>query len=849
METSTAAGGGAPPPLTTTAGRYLVNLDLVESADAERVRLFGGLDEERRSDLGQYGTPPPVARLMARLFGPTPCAVSILDPGAGVGTLTSALVAELVARPDRPASIHLTAVETEPAALPALKHSLRRCQAHSIALGVKCSFEVVSEDFIEYVVRGEADLFGSRFRLFDCAILNPPYRKISASSKHRALLRELGIEVSNLYAAFVGLTTRVLAPGGQLVAITPRSFCNGPYFNSFRSDLLRRVALTQLHVFDSRAAAFGADGVLQENVIFHGVAGSPAPTTVRTTSSSGVAGSATTVLDVPYESVVPSGVQNPAIHLLTDRVALGVAERMRGFTSSLDALGLAVSTGRVVEFRSKDHLRSKPGEGTVPLIYPMHLRAGAVRWPSTSGKKSNALYRNADTEPLLVPAGNYVLTKRFSSKEQRRRIDAYLYEADAVSAGPVGFENHVNYIHQDGSGLDPMLARGLFVYLNSTLVDMYFRLFSGHTQVNATDLRNMPFPNAEVLCRAGHRLLGLSCDQDAIDQVFTTELLSMSRNTTNDPVASSKKVQEAQAILTALGFPSGQSNVRSALVLLALLNVKHDTSWANAESPRLGITEIMDWFADEYGKRYAPNSRESVRRQTMHQFLEAGLVVQNPDEPSRPVNSGNNVYQMIPEALELLQGFGRSGWEAKLATYLKRATALREIYAQRRQMERIPVVLDDGTELSLSPGGQNLLVEKVIDEFVPRFAPGSRMIYVGDTEDKWAYFDQAAFGALGLEFDAHGRFPDVVVHYAEKNWLLLIEAVTSHGPVSPKRHRELVDLFGAASAGLVFVTTFLSRKDFGKYLNDISWETEVWVAESPGHMIHFNGQRFLGPYE
>ena len=163
-------------------------------------------------------------------------------------------------------------------------------------------------------------------------------------------------------------------------------------------------------------------------------------------------------------------------------------------------------------------------------------------------------------------------------------------------------------------------------------------------------------------------------------------------------------------------------------------------------------------------------------------------------------------------------------------------------------MEHIPVVIHDGTELSLSPGGHNVLVEKVVHEFVPRFAPGSRMIYVGDTEDKWAYFDETAFGELGLDFDTHGKFPDVVVHYTEKNWLLLIEAVTSHGPVNPKRHRELVELFGRASAGLVFVTTFLSRRDFGRYLNEISWETEVWVADSPGHMIHFDGKRFLGPY-
>lgn len=837
----------APTPATGVEPRHLTNFDLVEAADAERVRPFDGLDDEQRARLGQYGTPPAVARLMAGLFGPVPRTVSVLDAGAGVGTLTAALIAELLSRPSRPEAIHVVAVEREAAVLPALHQTLARCREQCAFARVECTFEVVPRDFIEYVVRSEADLFGARTRRFECAILNPPYRKIRSSSTHRVLLRQLGIEVSNLYAGFVALTTRVLAPMGQLVAITPRSFCNGPYFDAFRSDLLSRLALTQLHVFDSRAEAFGGDGVLQENVIFHGVAGCPPPATVRTTSSSGLAGDAVTVLDVPYASVVPPGRKHPAIHLITDEIALGVAERMGVFGHRLDDLGLTVSTGRVVDFRARAHLRPDPADDSVPLIYPMHLRDARVRWPVPGGKKCNALARNDETEPLLVPAGTYVLTKRFSAKEQRRRIDAYLYDAD-VSAGPVGFENHLNYIHAGGRGLDPVLARGLLGFLNSTLVDLYFRLFSGHTQVNATDLRNMPFPDEAGLRRLGARICHFDLDQDALDEAFAEELFTMARRTAGDPVASNKRVQEARAALKALGLPKKQSNVRSALVLLSLLNLEQHMDWRDAENPLMGITEMMDWFAAAYGKHYAPNSRETVRRQTVHQFLDAGLIVQNPDDPGRPVNSGKNVYQIVPEALSVLRTFGSDAWAEALAVYLEQVTTLRETHAQRRKMKRIPVTLDDGTELSLSPGGQNVLVQKVIDEFIPRFAPGSRMLYVGDAEDKWAHFDEAAFAELGLTFDAHGKFPDVVVHYTDKSWLILVEAVTSHGPVDPKRHRELVELFGGASAGLVFVTAFLDRKAFSRSLAEISWETEVWVADAPGHMIHFDGVRFLGPY-
>ena len=257
----------------------------------------------------------------------------------------------------------------------------------------------------------------------------------------------------------------------------------------------------------------------------------------------------------------------------------------------------------------------------------------------------------------------------------------------------------------------------------------------------------------------------------------------------------------------------------------------------------------MDYFRQRYGKDYAPNSRETVRRQTVHQFLDAGLVVQNPDDPGRPVNSGKNVYQVIPEALSTLQQYGGAGWEPARDAYLARVETLTEIYAQKREMARIAVRLRPGLELSLSPGGQNVLVKEVVEQFVPRFAPGAQLVYVGDTEDKRAFIDDEAIESLAIEYDEHGKFPDVIAYYEEKNWLLLIEAVTSHGPVDVKRHRELCELFSGCNAGLVFVTTFLTKKDMARYFESIAWETEVWIAEIPSHMIHFDGERFLGPYE
>jgi len=309
------------------------------------------------------------------------------------------------------------------------------------------------------------------------------------------------------------------------------------------------------------------------------------------------------------------------------------------------------------------------------------------------------------------------------------------------------------------------------------------------------------------------------------------------------------KIQDSLNILIKLGLPRQQLNERSALTLLALLALKPGQRWEDAENPLMGITPMMDFFSEHYGKRYAPNTRETVRRQTVHQFLQASLLVANPDKPERPTNSPKAVYQIEPAALKLLRSFRSRDWDVNLQKYQRIVVSLKKKYEREREMQKLSVRTINGQEINLSPGGQNILVKQIVEDFCPLYTPGGRMIYVGDTQLKWAYYDAETLASLGVKIEEHGKMPDVVVYHTKKNWLLLIEAVTSHGPVDPKRRAELKDLFAASSAGLVFVTAFLDRRAMMKYLSDISWETEVWVAESPTHLIHFNGQRFLGPYE
>ncbi len=309
-----------------------------------------------------------------------------------------------------------------------------------------------------------------------------------------------------------------------------------------------------------------------------------------------------------------------------------------------------------------------------------------------------------------------------------------------------------------------------------------------------------------------------------------------------------KRLTETREILTALGLPNEQRNERAALTLLALLDLSPSASWSSAKSPLIGVTPIMDFAAKNYGQKWAPNTRETIRRFTLHQFVQAGLAVPNPDKPGRPTNSPHFCYQIAQEALDLLRKFGSKSWNAALRKYLAEVGMLVRKYAQERDLKRIPLCITKGRKIALTPGGQNELVRKIIEEFSPRFTPGATPIYVGDTGKKWAYFDKKYLSKLGVEVENHGKMPDVAVHHAEKNWLVLIEAVTSHGPMNPKRLVELKTLFSASKAGLVFVTAFLDKSGLHKYLSEIAWETEVWIASDPDHMLHFNGERFLGPY-
>ncbi len=827
-------------------------MNILEQVDLLRMKANSELNSKNRSSLGQFFTARSICLYMSSLFKNINGKVRLLDPGCGPGSLTASFVDEALKRGDVN-SLYIEAYDIEVIIMPYIAETLSLCAEVAKKSGIDVTSQFSLEDFI-LTHSVNSGLF-AKDNNFTHVIINPPYKKISANSDHRKALRSAGIETVNLYTGFVALAIHQLTPGGELVAIIPRSFCNGPYYQSFRELLLRETAIQHIHIFDSRSNAFAEDEVLQENIIIHLIKGleqrnvtissSPEADFRFDKETGSIIATDQTIRNVPFNAIVTPDDKKKFIHIAANERDQSIINRLSHFNTPLDDLKIQVSTGPVVDFRMRDDLRKYIEDGAVPLIYPVHLNRG-VQWPKDSKKPNAIVVTDKSKNWLWKNSGNFVIVRRFSSKEEKRRIIATFYDG-SLPGDMIGFENKLNVFHTNKKGFKREIALGFYVYLNSTLLDKYYRLFGGHTQVNATDLKAIHYPNIDSLMRMGEKVNIQDLNQEQIDRILEGEIIIMSGNTDN-PLEGQSKIDHALEIIATIGMPRAQQNERSALTLLALINLHPHGTWNEIERPMMGVTPIMDWCRDTYGKEYAPNTRETFRRQTLHQFVDGGLCLYNPDKPDRPVNSPKACYQITTELYEVLITYGTDEWDGALSGWLELRETLTAQYAMEREMQMIPLTLDNGTEIKLSPGNHSQLIRNIVTEFGPRFAPGSEVIYLGDTGAKEDFFRKERLTELGVTVDRKGKLPDVVLYWSEKNWLLLIESVTSHGPVDGKRHGELSKLFLTAKPRLVYVTAFPDRKVMTKFLNDISWETEVWTADAPTHMIHFNGDRFFSPH-
>jgi len=473
------------------------------------------LKSARRSALGQYMTPASVARYMASIFSISEggC-VRLLDPGAGMGALSAAFIQGWQQRSNVESMLDVTVYELDDDLRKHLEANLKACCAVVESAKRKVAVRVLAHDFLE--VSANPLEFDVR-PIFTHAILNPPYKKISSDSKHRIWLRECGIETVNLYSAFVALALQQLAKGGELVAIIPRSFCNGPYYKPFRKFLLKAASLDHIHLFDSRDKAFKDDEVLQENVIIKLVRGKVQGfVTVSHCTDGSFCDYRESICE--FGEIVKRDDPEQFIHI-PDGLESAPVSTARQFLHSLADIGVEISTGPVVDFRLKSHLRKYPESGTVPLLYPCHVADSHVSWPIEKSKKANALVLDDETRRWLYPAGCYTVVRRFSAKEEKRRVMATVVRpGDLGNCEQIAFENHLNVFHFNKQGIPEELAFGICAYLNSTQVDRDFRAFNGHTQVNATDLRMLKYPDRKALIKLGRWLKRAgTVDQDQID--------------------------------------------------------------------------------------------------------------------------------------------------------------------------------------------------------------------------------------------------------------------------------------------------------------------------------------------
>lgn len=307
-------------------------------------------------------------------------------------------------------------------------------------------------------------------------------------------------------------------------------------------------------------------------------------------------------------------------------------------------------------------------------------------------------------------------------------------------------------------------------------------------------------------------------------------------------------VQESQDILRAFEFDRKRTNETSARTLLALAGLDESSVWADATNERMGVRHILDWMRGPLRHPIAENSRETIRRFVLHQFVDAGFCLYNDDDPARPTNSSKNNYRLNPEALLTIKLYGTPDFVPAVEEYLAEVGSLTAKYQAARDLARIPVTTPTGEVFTLKGGGQNILIKEMVENFCAYFVPGGEILYVGDADDKLATFERDRLASLGVVVDEHGKMPDLVVYQASSNWLFLMEAASTHGPVDHIRYSELSRMFAGSSAGIIYVSCFPNRSVMRRFLADLAWETEVWLASDPTHMIHLNGDRFLGPY-
>ncbi|MDR2528437.1 MAG: Eco57I restriction-modification methylase domain-containing protein [Synergistaceae bacterium] len=469
---------------------------VVEQTD----RFISTKSKAERKDLGQFFTSKATARFMSGLFNiPQKETLKILDPGAGSGILSAALVEAVQCRSDRVKEIELTCYETNSDVLALLEANIRYMERIS---KVKLAASVIKDNYL----LSQFDDFSATLTAsanpskFDMVIGNPPYFKLAKESPEAVSMQSICYGAPNIYFLFAAMSLFNLRYGGELVYIVPRSWTSGAYFTRFRSYFLDQGRLTDIHIFKSRDKVFDKEDVLQETMIMKLKKTNIAPATIKITSSVDSSDFADiTELDTPYDLIV-SGVDR-YVYLITSQEEIEVLQKVNSFENTMPSIGLKMKTGLTVDFRNKNLLRNASGDHIVPLFYSQHLKGGRVIFPI--GKEHE--YMSDELPSMTQPNYNYLFVKRFTAKEERRRLQCAIYLARHYPEyRKISTQNKINFVDAlDKSAMSEELVCGLYTVINSSLYDKYYRVLNGSTQVNATEMNAIPVPT-----RSGLEFLG-----------------------------------------------------------------------------------------------------------------------------------------------------------------------------------------------------------------------------------------------------------------------------------------------------------------------------------------------------
>ncbi len=480
------------------------------------------------ASLGQYFTPQIIAELIAKNFSEfnTAGSLKILDPGAGSGILSCILCENIATWKHKPNHIELIAYEIDKSLAPVLQKSFNYLKEWLFHKNISLTFSVYDSDFVlenaDILNQTlQQNLFNNKnFEKFDLIVANPPYFKISKTDPRAKAANPVIHGQPNIYALFMAIAASLLKEKGQLGFITPRSYASGLYFKKFRQNFFNQITPVAIHIFDSRDKAFNKDGVLQENVILHGKKDSTLDRKrheVKISSCHGLSDiDNINTIEIPLAEIITPE-EDYILHIPTKIAQREIVKIVKSWKHNLRSLGLDVSTGPIVPFRVRDILTENPDKQNAPLLWLHNVKAMCVSWPMKSRKPQYVIV-SQQAKKLLVPNVNYVLIRRFSAKEEKKRLVAAPLISKVLKSNFIGIENHINYIYRKAGELSESETLGLAAILNSSLLDSYFRIFNGNTQVSATELRNLPLPAPRIIEKVGSFIKSTNLSHQETDE-------------------------------------------------------------------------------------------------------------------------------------------------------------------------------------------------------------------------------------------------------------------------------------------------------------------------------------------